>query len=139
MALWSIWETSSLPKKVKAITEMPKPQDVTQLHAFLGMVQYYAKFLPDLATHLVPLHRLLQKNTKWSWGVEEEASFSLVKEMLLQDKVLVHYDPDLLLVLATESSSYGLGAVLSHCILEEEERPIAYTSHSLSETEKKYS
>ena len=37
------------PKKVKAITEMPKPQDVTQLRAFLGMVQYYAKFLPDLA------------------------------------------------------------------------------------------
>ena len=37
------------PEKVKAITEMPKPQDVTQLRAFLGMVQYYAKFLPDLA------------------------------------------------------------------------------------------
>ena len=63
---------------------MPKPQDVTQLRAFLGMVQYYAKFLPDLATHLVTLYRLLQKNTKWLWRVEEEASFSLVKEMLLQ-------------------------------------------------------
>ena len=103
------------PKKVKAITEMPKPQDVTQLRAFLGMVQYYAKFLPDLAKHLIPLHRLLQKHkAKWSWGVEEAASFSLVKEMLLQDKVLVHYEPDLPLVLATDSSSYGPGAVLSH-------------------------
>jgi len=63
------------PKKVKAITEMPKPQDVTQLRAFLGMVQYYAKFLPDLATHLAPLHRLLRKDVKWSWGAAEEASF----------------------------------------------------------------
>ena len=127
------------PKKVKAITEMPTPQDVTQLRAFLGMVQYYARFLPDLATHLAPLHRLLQKEVKWSWGAEEEASFRVVKEMLLQDKVLVHYDPDLPLVLATDSSSYGLGAVLSHRTPEGEERPIAYASRSLSETEKKYS
>ena len=127
------------PKKVKAITEMPRPQEVTQLRAFLGMVQYYARFLPELATHLAPLHRLLQKDAKWSWGAEEEASFSLVKEMLLQDKVLMHYDPDLPLVLATDSSSYGLGAVLSHRTREGEERPIAYASRSLSETEKKYS
>lgn len=54
------------PKKVKAITEMLKPQDVTQLRAFLGMVQCYSKFLPDLAIHLALLHRLLQKEAKWS-------------------------------------------------------------------------
>ena len=77
------------PKKVKAITEMAKPQDLTQLRAFLGMVQYYSKFLPDLATHLAPLHRLLQKEVKWSWGAEEETSFQVVKGMLLQDKVLI--------------------------------------------------
>ena len=46
------------PKKVQAITEMPKPQDITQLRAFLGMVQYYAKFLPDSASYVAPLHRL---------------------------------------------------------------------------------
>ena len=103
---------------VKATTEMPKPQDVTQLRAFLGMVQYCSKFLPDLATHLAPLHRLLQKEVNWSWGAEEEASFRVVKEMLLQDKV--HYDPELPLVLATDSSSYGLGAVLSHRTVEGE-------------------
>ena len=127
------------PKKVKAITEMAKPQDVTQLHAFLGMAQYYAKFLPDLATRLAPLHLLLQKDLKWLWGTAEEASFLGVKEMLLQDRVLMCYDPDLLLVLATDSSSYGLGAVLSHHTSEGVERPIAYASQSLSETEKKYS
>ena len=127
------------PKKVKAITEMPKPQDVTQLRAFLGMVQYYAKFLPDLATRLAPLHRLLQKDVKWSWGTAEEASFLGVKEMLLQDRVLMRYDTDLPLVLATDSSSYGLRAVLSHRTPEGVERPIAYASRSLSETEKKYS
>ena len=59
--------------------------------------------------------------------------------MLLQDQVLTHFDPDLPLVLATDSSSYGLGAVLLHRTPEGVERPIAYASQSLSETEKKYS
>lgn len=127
------------PKKVKAITEMPKPQDVTQLHAFLGMVQYYAEFLPNLATHLAPLHRLLQKEVKWLWGAAQQASFRLVKEMLLQDRVLMSYDPDSPLVLATDSSSYGLGAVLSYCTPGGVGHPIASASRSLSETEKKYS
>ena len=51
----------------------------------------------------------------------------------------MRYDPDLPLILATDSSSYGLRAVLSHRTPEGEERPIAYASRSLSETEKKYS
>lgn len=116
----------SSPKNAKAITEMPKPQDVTQLRPFLGMVQCYAKFLPNLATHLALLHRLLEKDVKWSLGAEEEASLLVVEEMLLQDRVLIHYDPDLPLVLATDSSSYGLGAVLSHRATEGVERSIAY-------------
>ena len=77
------------------------------------MVQYCAKFVPDLVTHLVPLHRLFQKKCEVAWGAAEEASFLVVKEMLLQDRVLMHYDPDLPLVLDTDSSLYGLRAVLS--------------------------
>ena len=95
---------------------------------FLAWVQYYAKFLPDLATHLAPLHRLLQKDVTWLWGAAEQTSFLVVKEMLLQDRVLMRYDPDSPLVLATDSSSYGLGAVLSHRTAEGVERPIAYAS-----------
>ena len=51
--------------------------------------------------------------------------------MLLQDKVLIYYDPELPLVLATDSSSYGLGAVFSHCTVEGEEWPIADACRSL--------
>lgn len=67
-------------------------------------------------TRLAPLHPLLLKEAKWSREAEEDASFNKVKDMLLQDKVLVHYDPALPLVLASDSSSYGLGAVLSHLL-----------------------
>lgn len=102
------------PKKVEAIADMPPPENVTQLRSFLGMVQYYAKFLPNLAMCLEPLHMLLKKEAKWTWGKEQSRVFRKIKDMILADKVLTHYDPSLPIVLACDSSSYGLGAVLSH-------------------------
>ncbi len=54
------------PEKVRAVADAPPPQDVTQLKSFLGLVNYYGKFLPNLSTALAPLHFLLQKQTKWS-------------------------------------------------------------------------
>ena len=47
--------------KMRAITEVPEPRDVSQLRAFLGLVNYYNHFLPHLVNTVAPLHRLLQK------------------------------------------------------------------------------
>jgi hypothetical protein len=126
------------PKKVQAMAGLPSPQNVGQLRSFLGMVQYYARFLPALATHLAPLHRLLQKDEHWIWGKEQECAFRTVREMLFQDRVLTHFNPDLPVVVACDSSSYGLGAVLSHRMPDGSERPVAYASRSLTQTEKKF-
>ena len=46
-------------KKVKAIRDAPEPTDVSQLKSFLGAINYYGKFLPDLSTLLAPLYQLL--------------------------------------------------------------------------------
>ena len=124
------------PKKMQAIAGLHSPQNVEQLRSFLGMVQYYARFLTYLATHLAPLHRLLQKDEHWIWGKEQECAFRTVREMLLQDRVLTHFNPDLPVVVACDSSSYGLGAVLSHRMPDGSERPVAYASRSLTQTEK---
>ena len=85
------------------------------------MVQYYAKFLPNLSSRLEPLHQLLKKDDQWSWGQEQEQSFNDVKSMLLEDRVLTHFDPELEVIVACDSSSYGLGAVLSHRMLDGQE------------------
>ena len=58
--------------------------------------------------------------------------------MLLQDRVLTHFNPDLPVVVACDSSSYGLGAVLSHRMPDGSERPVAYASRSLTQTEEKF-
>lgn len=125
-------------RKVQAITEMPRPQNVTQLKSFLGMVQYYAKFLPNLASQLGPLYQLLRKGTPWAWKTEQEDCFLAVKNMLVQDRILTHFNPDFPMTLSCDSSSYGLGAVLSHRLPDGSERPIAYASRSLTKTEEQY-
>ena len=60
--------TQPTTEKVKAIQMAPEPSDVTQLKSFLGAVNYYGKFLPDLATIMAPLYSLVKKDTKWCWG-----------------------------------------------------------------------
>ncbi len=54
-----------------AIKEAPVPTILSQLRAFLGLVNYYYRFLSDLSSRLSPLHRLLQKRTKLVWGVNK--------------------------------------------------------------------
>ena len=54
-------------EKIKAVQDAPPPKDISQLKSFLGLVNYYGKFLPDLSSVLAPMYRLLQKCTTWSW------------------------------------------------------------------------
>ena len=127
------------PDKVKAVQEAPTPQDVSQLKSFIGLVNYDGKFLPDLSNLLAPLHRLMQKDAKWSWGAEQAQAFREVKRMLTSDCLLVQFDPDWELLLAWDASPYGVGAVHSHRGPDGKEQPVAFASLSLNLAEKNYS
>lgn len=122
-------------EKVQAIVQAPQPTNVTQLKSFLGMFNYYGRFLPNLSTCLAPLYKLLQKQSHWRWGLKQEEAFGKANNLLMSSSVLVHYDPTKPLVLACDASPYGLGAVLSHQ-LGSDEQPIAFASRSLAPTEK---
>lgn len=87
---------------------------------------------------LSPLNDLLQVNKAWNWTAKCQQSFQRSKEMLLNSDVLVHYDMTKPLILATDASPYGVGAVLSH-LVNGKERPIAFVSRTLTKTEKQYS
>ena len=82
-------------KKVEALLDAPAPTNVGQLGSFLGMINYYGRFIPNLSTLAAPLHRLRQKNVPWKWGTEEKVAFEQLKAALASTKVLVHYDPKL--------------------------------------------
>ena len=67
------------PSKIRATTEVSQLTNVTQLKAFLGLVNYYTRLLPDLATMLAPLYQLLQNDKQWEWSDKQEQSFQEVK------------------------------------------------------------
>ena len=125
--------------KVKAIREVQEPQNKTELQSFLGLVNYYRKFIPNMSTLASPLNKLLAKDTPWCWSKECAKSFQDLKDTLTSSRVLAHYNPKLQVQLATDASPHGLGAVISHITEDGEERPIAYASWSVTPAEKNYS
>lgn len=71
-----------LPQKMDAIVDAKSPTNVTELKSYLGLLNYYGKFVLDLATILHPLHDLLQKDAPWKWTEECERAFVRSKEQL---------------------------------------------------------
>ena len=126
-------------EKLRAIRDAPIPRDLSQLKSFLGLLNYYGKFLPHLSSTLAPLYKLLSKGQVWCWGREQEEAFCIAKSQLTSETLLVHFDPTLQLALSCDASPYGLGAVLSHVCEDGSDKPIAYASRSLAPAEKKYS
>ncbi|UYV64979.1 hypothetical protein LAZ67_3002638, partial [Cordylochernes scorpioides] len=94
------------------------------------------KFLKDRTTVLEPLHRLLNKRNCWKWKEVEDRAFREAKNLIQSDLVLTPYDARKPLVLACDASPFGVGAVLSH-VEEGMERPIAFASRTMSQTERR--
>ena len=127
-----------LEDKVEAIAKAPTPSNLRELWSFLGLLNYYGKFIPNLATIIHPLTTLLSTGKKSDWSVECVKAFQLAKSQLMSAQVLTHYDPQLPITLAADASAYGIGAVISHILPDGSERPIAFASRKLSPTEQNY-
>ena len=72
--------------------EASSPTNVTELKSYLGLLNYYGKFLPNLATILHPMHDLLQNDRLWKWAEVCESAFVKSKQQLQDSSLLVHYD-----------------------------------------------
>ena len=113
-------------EKLKAIVEAPAPKNVQELRSFLGLINYYGKFIPNAATILAPLNALLRNNAKRTWNQKCQQSFDRTKSTLVSSDVLVHYNPDLPIRIAGDASAYGVGAVIAHVLPDGSERPVAF-------------
>lgn len=128
-----------LQEKVKAVKEAPSPKNVSELKSYLGLLTYYSKFLPNMADVLAPLYKLLRKDIQWQWTDTEEKAFQASKDLLTSDSLLVHFNPDLDLLLMCDASSYGIGTVIAHRMPDGSERPIGFASRTLSAAQRNYS
>ncbi len=124
--------------KVKAINDMPAPSDVAEVRSFLGMIRYYDKFVPGLSSAVKPINELLKQNVSWSWGKQQQQAMDFVKAKLTSPETLTHFDPNLPIVLATDASPVGVGAVIYHELPDGTVKPIEYTSKTLSPAEMNY-
>ena len=116
-------------EKVSAIINAPAPRNVAELRSFLGLVNYYHRFIQNLSTVLAPLYELLQKGNRWVWGRRQEMAFEESKQLLGSTQVLVHYDSRLPLILSCDALPYGVGAVLSHRMKDGSEKPVGFATN----------
>jgi hypothetical protein len=125
------------PNKIRAIESWPAPANVEELRSFLGLASYYRRFIAGHAQITVPLTRLLKKDVPFTWGADEQTAFERLKKALITAPVLRSPDPDLPYVVTTDASDFAVGAVLS----QDDgagDRPVAFTSSTLSETRRRY-
>ena len=119
--------------KVNTIHSLPAPTDVTKLHEFLGMVMYLSPFILGLSTLTTPLCELLKKDTDFIWNCTYDAAFQCVKTAVISDTTLQYFDPLLPMTIQVDASQVGLGAALL-----QNNKPIAFTSKTLTKTEHHY-
>ena len=121
-------------QKIEAVVNAPQRENVSQVRAFPGLVNYYNRFLPNASTVLHPLHHLLKRDSKWEWTEQCEQAFQEAKRLITFKQLLTHYNPALPVKLAYDALHRGIGAVLSHNMPDGSERPVAFASCSLTDT-----
>ena len=125
-------------RKVKAIADFPKPQNITDLRSFMGLANQLGSFSSEIAQAAQPLRDLLKPRNEWCWTPVHDAAFQKVKEALLAPPVLAHFDITLPTMLQTDASRlHGLGFALLQRH-GEEWKLVQCGSRFLTDTETRY-
>jgi len=120
------------------VLEWPTPKCIKDVQKFLGLANYYRRFVKNFTETVRPVHRLVQKQERWNWESEQEEAFKRLKEIFTSEPVLAAPDLDKEMRVEADVSDYMTGRVLSMKCEDERWRPVAYISKSLSDTEKNY-
>ena len=130
------------PDRVQVIRDFPQSSTLSPLRTFLGLVNFYHRFIPKCATILTPLNARLKTTATNSralqWTLPATTAFNDIKEVLANATLLVHPKPNALLNVMTDASDVAIGAVLQQ-FLGDKWYPLSYFSRKLSPTEQRYS
>ncbi|XP_053667902.1 uncharacterized protein K02A2.6-like [Anopheles marshallii] len=127
------------PAKIEAIVNMPTPKNPSEVRSFLGAMNYYGKFVPQMRNLRYPLDDLLKKDGHWQWSPECQQAFETFKRILTSDLLLTYYDPRKPIIVAADASSVGVGATISHKMSNGTMKIIQHASRALTKTEMGYS
>ena len=99
-------------QKVKAIVAAPQPTNVTEVRSFIGLVNYYHKFIPNAAEILTPMYDLLKAKRRFFWSNKCQQAFEKGKKIIPSDTCIVHFDPKLPIIVITDASDNGIAGTL---------------------------
>ena len=125
-------------EKVKEVLEWPTLKCVKDVQKFLGLANYYCRFIEGFAIVARPLHDVVKKDKKWDWTERQEKAFKELKEQFTKEPVLAAPDIDKKMRMEVDASDYVMGGVLSTECKDGLWRPVAFLSKLLNETERNY-
>ena len=99
-------------QNIKALTDMPSPNNKKELQAFLSIINYLGKNSLGTADVCEPLHKLTSSKAVWTWNASFQALFNKAKLLIKSDMCMTFYDGTKPLYLETDASSVDLGAAL---------------------------
>ena len=104
---------SPLPDRIEAIRAAQTPTTIKELQRFLGLINYYRRFIPRAAHHLFHLFEALKtKPKRLEWNSNRQNSFEAIKDALAKATMLNHPRPEASLALTTDASDIAIGGVL---------------------------
>ncbi len=125
--------------KLQAVESFPVPKSQKQVRSFIGLCNYYRRFVRDFAKIAKPLNNLTKKDTTFKWTEECQEAFITLKKALTSEPIILKYpDWDRPFTLYCDASDYALGYILGQVDEQGRERVIAYAGRSLSEVEQKW-
>ena len=125
------------PNKVQKVQDWPTPTSIQDVRRFVGLASYYRRFVKDFASIAEPLHALTKKHAQFRWSEECQAAFNELRGLLTSAPILGYPLDQGNMILDTDASDVGIGAVLSQ-VQQGVERVLAYGSRKLSTTEQNY-
>jgi len=125
-------------EKVDRVLSWPEPKNVKDVRKFLGLANYYRRFIKDFAQVARSINILTRKDVKWQWGVEQQKAFDELKRVFTMKPVLAALDLDKEFRVEADASNYATREVLSMKCSDEVWRPVAFISKSFSDTERNY-
>jgi len=117
--------------KVKAIRDWPRPKAVKEIQQFLGLANFYRRFIKNFSSIVQPLTNLTKKNIEFVWSDTQENAFINLKNAFCSAPVLIIPDPNKAFVVETDASNFAIGAVLSQLDNENRLHPCVFMSKGL--------
>lgn len=127
------------PEKVRLVKEFPEPRNQKELRGFLGLANYYRKFIEGFAATAAPLTKLLTKDTNFIWDNDAQKAFDVLKTKLTTAPILAYPDFDKEFILYTDASANAIGYVLGQRDDDKRERVICFSGRGLRASEKNWS